>query len=86
VKRSRLATGTSIGPDLRHRAGRWRSYPGVWHPTGELYVTSKLGIGNHRPDDVRRSFDETLEKLGLDYLDLFLIHRPLPTLYSGDYV
>lgn len=55
-------------------------------PREELYVTSKLGNGNHRPDDVRRSFDETLAKLGLDYLDLFLIHWPLPMLYDGDYV
>jgi 2,5-diketo-D-gluconate reductase A len=52
----------------------------------QLFVTSKLGNGNHRPDDVRRSFDETLQKLGLDYLDLFLVHWPLPTLYNGDYV
>jgi len=52
----------------------------------QLFITSKLGNGNHRHDDVRRSFDETLEKLQLDYLDLFLIHWPLPTLYDGDYV
>jgi len=55
-------------------------------PREELWVTSKLGNGNHRPDDVPRSFDETLEKLQLDYLDLFLIHWPVPTLYDGDYV
>ena len=55
-------------------------------PRDQLYVTSKLGNGNHRPDDMRRSFDETLDKLGLDYLELFLIHWPLPTLYDGDYV
>lgn len=55
-------------------------------PREEMYVTSKLGNGNHRPDDVRRSFDQTLVNLGLDYLDLFLIHWPLPTLYDGDYV
>lgn len=52
----------------------------------ELYVTSKLNNSFHRPDDVRRSFDETLTKLGLDRLDLFLIHWPLPTQYDGDYV
>lgn len=55
-------------------------------PRNELYVTSKLSNGNHRPDDVRRSFDETLEKLGLEELDLFLMHWPVPTLYDGDYV
>jgi 2,5-diketo-D-gluconate reductase A len=55
-------------------------------PRQELYVTSKLANGNHRPDDVRRSFDQTLANLGLEELDLFLIHWPLPTLYDGDYV
>ena len=55
-------------------------------PRNELYITSKLANGNHRPDDVRRSFNETLEKLGLDQLDLFLIHWPLPTRYDGDFV
>ena len=55
-------------------------------PRDELYVTSKLSNGHHRPDDVRRSFDETLEKLGLERLDLFLVHWPVPTLYDGDYV
>ena len=38
------------------------------------------------PDDARRAFDETLAKLGLEQIDLFLIHWPLPTLYDGDYV
>ncbi|HUA31137.1 MAG TPA: aldo/keto reductase [Streptosporangiaceae bacterium] len=52
----------------------------------ELYVTSKLDNGHHRPDDVRRSFDASLGKLGLDYLNLFLIHWPLPGSYGGDYV
>jgi 2,5-diketo-D-gluconate reductase A len=55
-------------------------------PRNELYVTSKLSNGNHRPDDVRRSFDQTLENLGLEQLDLFLIHWPVPTLYDGDYI
>ncbi len=52
----------------------------------ELWITSKLNNGFHRPDDARRAFDETLERLGLDTIDLFLIHWPLPTLYDGDYV
>jgi 2,5-diketo-D-gluconate reductase A len=55
-------------------------------PRDQLYITSKLSNGNHRPEDARRSFNETLHKLGLDYLDLFLIHWPLPTLYDGDYI
>jgi 2,5-diketo-D-gluconate reductase A len=52
----------------------------------EVFVTSKLNNGFHEPDDARRAFDETLSKLGFDYVDLFLIHWPLPTLYDGDFV
>ncbi|WP_243059615.1 aldo/keto reductase [Nocardioides sp. SR21] len=55
-------------------------------PRDELYVTSKLNNAFHRPDDARRTFDETLTKLGLDRIDLFLIHWPLPTRYDGDFV
>ena len=55
-------------------------------PREELYITSKLNNGFHRPDDARRSFGETLDRLGLERIDLFLIHWPLPTLYDGDYV
>ncbi len=53
---------------------------------GEVYITSKLNNGFHRPDDARGAFDGTLEALGTDYVDLFLIHWPLPTLYDGDFV
>jgi 2,5-diketo-D-gluconate reductase A len=52
----------------------------------EVYVTSKLNNGFHEPDEARRAFEGTLEALGFDYVDLFLIHWPLPTLYDGDYV
>jgi 2,5-diketo-D-gluconate reductase A len=52
----------------------------------DLWITSKLNNGFHRPDDARRAFDETLAKLGIEQIDLFLIHWPLPTLYDGDYV
>jgi 2,5-diketo-D-gluconate reductase A len=52
----------------------------------DVFVTSKLNNGAHLPDDARRAFDQTLKALGVDYVDLFLIHWPLPTLYGGDYV
>lgn len=55
-------------------------------PRDDLYVTTKLNNGFHRPDDARRSLDESLARLGLDQVDLFLIHWPLPTRYDGDYV
>jgi len=53
---------------------------------GDVFVTSKLGNGSHRPDDARRAFDGTLGALGSEYIDLFLIHWPLPTKYDGDFV
>src|SRR3974377_304093 len=50
----------------------------------EVFITSKLNNGFHKPDDARRAFGKTLEALNSDYVDLFLIHWPLPTLYGGD--
>jgi 2,5-diketo-D-gluconate reductase A len=52
----------------------------------DVFITSKLNNGFHEPDAARRAFDETLSKLGFDYVDLFLIHWPLPTKYGGDFV
>jgi 2,5-diketo-D-gluconate reductase A len=51
-----------------------------------VYITSKLNNGFHEPDEARRAMAGTLEALGYDYVDLFLIHWPLPTLYGGDFV
>ena len=53
---------------------------------GDVFVTSKLSNAFHEPGEARRAFDETLSALGFDYVDLFLIHWPLPTVYNGDYV
>ena len=50
----------------------------------ELFITSKLDNGNHEPAAARASFEKTLADLRTDYVDLFLIHWPLPTLYGGD--
>jgi 2,5-diketo-D-gluconate reductase A len=53
---------------------------------GDVFITSKLNNAFHRPDDARKAFDATLEALGSDHVDLFLIHWPLPTRYDGDFV
>jgi 2,5-diketo-D-gluconate reductase A len=52
----------------------------------ELFITTKLWI-QHAPigsvyDDSKRSFHDSLGRLGLDYLDLYLIHQPLGDYYS----
>ena len=50
----------------------------------EFFVTSKLNNGAHAYDDALAAFDQTLATLDIGYLDLFLIHWPLPTV--GDFV
>jgi 2,5-diketo-D-gluconate reductase A len=45
---------------------------------GEVFVTSKLNNNRLERDGILRSFDQTLADTGLDQLDLFLIHWPLP--------
>jgi 2,5-diketo-D-gluconate reductase A len=50
----------------------------------EVFVTSKLNNGFHARDAALRAFDESLAVMKLDYLDLFLIHWPLPAV--GDFV
>ncbi len=70
----------------RNEAGVGEAIAASDIPRDELYITTKLNNSNHRPDDVRRSFDESREKLGLEQVDLFLIHWPLPTQYDGDFV
>jgi 2,5-diketo-D-gluconate reductase A len=51
---------------------------------GDVFVTSKLANDAHDPDDARRAFGGTLSALGFDYVDLFLIHWPIP--HRGDFV
>jgi 2,5-diketo-D-gluconate reductase A len=50
----------------------------------EVFVTSKLDNGFHAFDDALHAFDQTLKALEFDYVDLFLIHWPLPKV--GNYV
>nr|WP_202542051.1 aldo/keto reductase [Streptomyces sp. SID2563] len=44
----------------------------------ELFVTTKLWNSDQGYDSTLRAFDASLEKLGLDYVDLYLIHWPVP--------
>ena len=53
-------------------------------PRSELFITSKLRNGGHARDLALKSFDETMTKLGIKQLDLFLIHWPIPS--RGQYV
>jgi 2,5-diketo-D-gluconate reductase A len=53
-------------------------------PRDEVFLTSKLGNDRQSRDQILRSFDDTLAALGVEQIDLFLIHWPLPTV--SDYV
>ena len=52
----------------------------------EVFVTSKLNNDFHEQEAAHKAFDGTLAALDFDYVDMFLIHWPLPTLYGGDFV
>jgi 2,5-diketo-D-gluconate reductase A len=51
----------------------------------DIYVTTKLNNGFHEPAKARESLETSLHELGLDQVDLFLIHWPLPTKYDGNF-
>ncbi|GAB3605874.1 aldo/keto reductase [Conyzicola nivalis] len=53
-------------------------------PRDEIFVTSKLNNTFHAREDALKAFDTTMETLGFETLDLFLIHWPMPAV--GDYV
>ena len=42
----------------------------------ELFITSKLWVDDSGYESTKKAFQTSLDKLGLDYLDLYLIHRP----------
>lgn len=50
-------------------------------PRGELFITTKLWVQDARYEGAKAAIDTSLRKLGLDYLDLYLIHQPM-----GDYI
>ena len=51
---------------------------------GDVFVTSKLDNSSHASDDALAAFDRSLAELEFDYLDLFLVHWPMPAV--GDFV
>jgi 2,5-diketo-D-gluconate reductase A len=48
-------------------------------PRDEIFVTTKLWNANHGYDQALRAFDASTQRLGLDTVDLYLIHWPVPT-------
>jgi 2,5-diketo-D-gluconate reductase A len=52
-------------------------------PREELFVTTKLWISDAGEGRTRQAFERSLERLGLDYLDLYLIHQPFGDVYGA---
>ncbi|WP_067244040.1 aldo/keto reductase [Microbacterium resistens] len=61
-----------------NEAGVGRALAASGLPRDELFVTSKVWISDHGYDATLRAYDAALDRLGLDRLDLFLIHWPAP--------
>ena len=49
----------------------------------EIFVTTKLWVQDYEYEDALRSFDLSLKKLGLDYVDLYLLHKPYGNYYAA---
>ncbi|KAJ7162959.1 NADP-dependent oxidoreductase domain-containing protein [Mycena filopes] len=81
-----VAVETALKSGYRHIDGAWiyRNEKEVGQalkksgvPRKDVWLTSKLWNAFHAPEDVESALDDTLTKLGTDYLDMFLIHWPI---------
>ena len=52
-------------------------------PRDELFITTKLWIQDAGYENAKRAFETSLKKLGLDYIDLYLIHQPMNDYYGS---
>jgi 2,5-diketo-D-gluconate reductase A len=80
-----VSTAIEVGYRMIDTAALYQNERGVGEgirrsglPREELYVTTKLADDSHGYDSALAAFDVSLGKLGLDYVDLYLIHWPLP--------
>jgi 2,5-diketo-D-gluconate reductase A len=67
---------TAQGYDNEEGVGKAIRDSGI--PRDQLFITSKLRNGAHAYDEAVKAFELSARKLGLDYLDMFLIHWPVP--------
>jgi len=62
----------------RNEAGVGAAIAASGLPRDELFITTKLNNDAHAAGNARQAFEASLAELGLDYVDLYLIHWPLP--------
>ncbi|MGW0337309.1 aldo/keto reductase [Streptomyces sp. NPDC003011] len=79
--RTALETGYRLidtATNYRNETGVGRGVAGGGVPREEIVVTTKLPGRHHGYEETLASFEESRARLGLDYVDLYLIHWPLP--------
>jgi 2,5-diketo-D-gluconate reductase A len=74
-----LDTAASYGNE--EDVGRAIAKSGI--PREDLFVTTKLWVQDTGEENTKRAFDASRQRLGLDYLDLYLIHQPLGDVYGS---
>ncbi|WP_326732828.1 aldo/keto reductase [Streptomyces phaeochromogenes] len=52
-------------------------------PRDELFITTKLWVQDYGQDSAKHAFDRSLDRLGLDHLDLYLLHQPFGDYYGA---
>lgn len=52
-------------------------------PREELFITTKLWIQDYGYENTKKAFETSMKKLGLDYLDLYLMHQPMSDYYGS---
>lgn len=80
----------SVGYRLIDTAASYGNEEAVGHairkcgvPREDLFITTKLWISDTSYEGAKKAFQKSLDKLGLDYLDLYLIHQPLNDYYGA---
>src|SRR4051794_34762168 len=79
-----VSDALAAGYRLIDTASAYRNEAEVGHavrasgiPRDELFITTKLWIQDAGQEQAARGFETSLKRLGIDYLDLYLIHQPL---------
>jgi diketogulonate reductase-like aldo/keto reductase len=73
-----IDTAASYGNEKQVGEGLARS--GI--ARSEMFITTKLWLSHYGFDGARRGFDASLRRLGLDYVDLYLLHWPVPSAFE----
>ena len=53
-------------------------------PREDIFLVTKIWCNSHHPDDVEACLDGSLERLGTDYVDVFMIHYPIAVARYAD--